>query len=170
MDKQTEEIMKYEPLLPQDFDGMFWFTNWTKEDFVGMWGNKEYNFPAQTTSPIVMMNQTPLEVQSIRKKFAKDLAEREFGKGEEYLKLIAQERNNDGSPRLNSFQQAGSYSINSLAPLIQQCLIPLPVGEVKIKDAPKKNMEDSLSKNEEGEINTQVIDRKISLKKKALEG
>lgn len=167
--EKTQEIMKYDAMLPADFDGTFRFTNWTEEDFIGKWGSKEYHFPAQTTSPIIMHDQTPLEIQQIRKKFAKDLAEREFYKSENYKRLQAQERNNDGSPRLNSIQMAGTYSLDSLAPYIQKCLQPLTVVTAVVTDAPKQPIEDRLSRNEEGELNSSVVDRKTSLKKKALE-
>lgn len=161
--------MKYASVLPTDFDGTFRFTNWTDEDFIAKWGSKEYHFPARTTSPIIIHDQTPLEIQQIRKKFAKDLAQREFGKGPEYLKLIAQEKNSDGTVRLNSIHQAGSYSLNDLSPLIQRCLEPLAVGTVTVSEAPTRNIEETLSKNEEGNLNTVVVDKKTSLRKKALD-
>ena len=161
--------MSYDSVLPENFDGTFRFTNWTDEDFVGTWGSKEYLFPAGTTSPIIITNQTPLEIQQIRKKFAKNLAEREFGKSQSYSDLMRQERNSDGTPRLNSIQQAGSYSLESLTSYIQKCLEPLPISKATISDIPKEPLEDKLSRNDEGELNTQAIDKKISLKKKALE-
>lgn len=166
---EKKNILDYENVLPEGFDGTFRFTNWTEEDFVGKWGNKEYTFPAGTTSPILMTNHTPLEIQQIRKKFAKDLAEREFFKSQAYAKLHAQERNADGSPRLNSINQAGTYSLDQLAPFIQKCLVPLPVAKAVVKDAVVTPIEDKLSRNESGEINTVVVDRKSSLRKKALE-
>lgn len=161
--------MQVERVLPADFDGTFRFTNWTDEAFVGVWGGKQYHYPGKTTSPIVMTDQTPLEIQQIRKKFAKDLAEREFFKGQAYNRLHAQERNNDGSPRLNSIQQAGTYSLEDLSPFIQRCLEPLTVASAKVTDAPKESIESKLSRNESGELNTEVIDKKTSLRKKALE-
>lgn len=167
---ENKDIMQFSPVLPENFDGTFRFTNWTSEDFIGKWGSKEYRFPAGTTSPIVIHDQTPLEIQQIRKKFAKNLAEREFGKSSEYAKLMAQERNPDGSPRLNSIQQAGSYSLNDMSSLIQKCLEPLPAGKVEVTDAPIKDIEATLSRNEDGTLNTQAVDKKISLKNKALQG
>lgn len=166
---ENKTIMDYESVLPENFDGTFRFTNWTEEDFVAKWGNKEYIFPAQTTSPILIVNQTPLEIQQIRKKFAKNLAEREFFKSKEYEKLNSQERNTDGSPRLNSIYQAGTYSIESLTLYIQKCLEPLAISKAEVRDVVEEPLEDKLSKNEEGELNTQVIDKKTSLRKKALE-
>jgi len=165
----NKNIMAYESVLPENFDGTFRFTNWTDEDFVAKYGSKEYHFPAKTTSPIVMTNQTPLEIQQIRKKFAKDLAEREFFKSENYNRLTAQERNNDGSPRLNSIQMAGTYSIESLTQFIQKCLEPLTPSMVTITDSDNTPLEEKLTKNDEGELNTMAIDKKTSLKKKALE-
>jgi len=163
-----DDIMKYESVLPENFDGTFRFTNWTDEDFVGKWGSKEYRFPAGTTSPIIIFNQTPLEIQQIRKKFAKDLAEREFYKSQGYQKLQNQERNNDGSPRLNSIQQAGTYSLDTLSPYIQKCLEPLPVSKATVREVSQEPLENKLSRSESGELNTEAIDKKLSLKEKAL--
>lgn len=162
--------MEVSNILPADFDGTFRFTNATDEDFIGQWGSKEYLFPAQTTSPILMTDQTPLEIQQIRKHFAKKLAEREFFKSQSYGRLHAQERNSDGSARLNSIQQAGTYSISDLMPFIQKCLEPLRIAKAIVTEIEVKPLEDMLSRNEEGQLNSQVLDKKISLKEKALKG
>lgn len=163
-------IMKVETVLPADFDGTFKFTNWSDEEFVGVWGKKQYHFPAVSTSPMIMADYSPMEVQNIRKKFAKDLAEREFFKSQVYKdKFLSQERTIDGAPRLNSIHQAGTYSLDTLTPFIQRCLEPLPVSKADVTVAVTNKMEDKLSRNEEGDLNTEAIDRKTSLKKKALE-
>lgn len=159
--------MKYETVLPEDFDGVFRFTNPTIEDFVGKWGGKEYRYPAMTTSPMIIPEHSPLEIQNIRKKFAKDLGEREFFKSTQYSKLQAQERNTDGSPRLNSIQMAGTYSMNDLTSFIQQCLKPLPVSKALVTEADKEKLEDKLSRDESGDLNTVAIDKKTSLREKA---
>jgi hypothetical protein len=164
-----QDIMKYQSVLPKDFDGTFRFTNWTEHDFIGKWGSKEYRFPARTTSPILILDQTPLEIQQIRKKFAKDLAEQEFFRSQQYAKLMNQERNTDGSVRLNSIHQAGTYSMDDLKPFIQKCLEPLPAAVAFVTEVEKTPLEEVLSKNDAGEINTTAIDSKTSLKKKALE-
>lgn len=164
-----EEIMKFENTLPEDFDGTFRFTNWTDEDFTGTWGKKEYIFPARTTSPIIIISQTPLEIQQIRKKFAKDLAQKVFGSSDAYKRLMLQERTEQGTPTVGSFQLAGTYSNSDLAPYIQKCLIPLEVSRATVVDAPRENLEEKLSVNESGEPNTSIVDRKTSLRKKALE-
>ncbi len=163
-------IMKVEKVLPVDFDGTFKFTNWSDEEFVGVWGKKQYHFPAISTSPMIMAEYSPLEVQHIRKKFAKDLAEREFFKSQKYKDTyVSQEKNPDGTPRLNSIHQAGTYSLETLTPFIQKCLEPLPIVKADVTVAVTSKMEDKLSRNEEGDLNTEAIDRKTSLKKKALE-
>ena len=164
---ETKNVMQYEPILPVNFDGTFRFTNWTDEDFIGKWGGKEYHFPSGTTSPMIISDQTPLEIQQIRKKFAKDLAEREFYKSLEYKRLQSQERNTDGTPRLNSIQQAGTYSMESLTPFIQKCLEPLPISTATVTESPKIPLEEKLTRNTEGELNTVAIDKKVSLRKKA---
>ena len=163
-----KSIMKYETTLPEDFTGTFSFTNWTDKDFVGKWGGKEYHFAAQTTSPMIIPEHSPLEVQHIRKKFAKDLAEREFYNSSEYNRLFKQERNPDGSARLNSIHQGGAYSLDQLTPLIQKALENLPESRAKVVIAEKTNLEETLSRNEKGELNTVAIGEKDSLREKAL--
>lgn len=161
--------MKYENTLPENFDGVFRFTNWTDEDFAGRWNSKDYLFKAQTTSPIVIPEHSPLEIQHIRKKFAKDLAEREYFKSKKYGGMMNQERTAEGTPKLNSIHQAGTYNLNDLAPFIQQCLKPLETSRASVVDVPKQPLEDVLSRDESGGLNTTAIDRKASLRQKALD-
>lgn len=166
--QEDKSIMRYEKVLPPDFDGVFRFTNWTKEDFIGKWGSKEYHFPAQTTSPMIIPEHSPLEIQHIRKKFAKDLAEREFNGSKKYKEYIKQERNPDGSVRLNSIHQAAAYTMADLTPFIQKCLEPLTVAKATVTESQKPKIEDRLTRNEDGELNTQVVDKNTSLRAKAL--
>lgn len=171
--------MKYQSVLPEDFDGTFRFTNWTDEDFIGKWGGKEYTFIAQTTSPIIMHDQTPLEIQSIRKKFAKDLAEREYFKGKSYENMRLREGEKDElgmiKPRGHGMSHAGQYNLNDLIPFIQKCLEPLTVVKAEVTIAPKVLTEDKLSVDEQGELNTiaiqpkgDLIEEKKKLRRKAL--
>ncbi len=163
-----DNVMKFETALPENFNGVFSFTNWTEEEFIGKWGGKEYHYPANSTSPMVIPEHSPLEIQQIRKKFAKDLAEQQFFKSQAYLKLQGQERNQDGSVRLNSIHQAGTYNLNDLTAFIQRCLEPLPITHAEVVESTKEKVEDKLSRNEEGELNTEAIDKKASLRDKAL--
>ena len=162
-----ENIMKYESVLPEDFDGVFRFTNPTDEDFIGKWGGKEYRYPAQTTSPMIIPEHSPLEIQNIRKKFAKDLAEQQFFKSKGYAHYLKQEKNDDGTPRLNSIHQSATYNLSDLTPFIQQCLKPLPVSKALVTEMTKDKLEDKLSRDEEGALNTSVVDKKTSLREKA---
>jgi hypothetical protein len=166
---EDKGIMQYDSILPADFDGVFRFTNWSDEEFVGVWGKKEYHFPAQSTSPMIIPEHSPVEVQNIRKKFAKDLAEREFFKSQSYNGLISQERGPNGEAIRQSFQLAGTYSLETLTPFIQKCLEPLEITSAVVTTAPSIATEDKLSRNEEGQLNTEAIDRKTSLKNKALQ-
>lgn len=149
--------MERESVLPVGFNGTFVFTNWSDEEFIGKWGSKEYHFAALSTAPMIMPEQTPLEIQQIRKKFAKDLAEREFFNSKGYKTLQKQEKNADGTPRLNSINQAGTYSINELAPFIQKALEPLEVSQVLVKEGTRPKIEETLSRNNKGNLNSQVI-------------
>lgn len=164
-------IMKFESALPADFDGVFRFTNWSDEDFVGVWGGKSYTFAALTTSPMIITEHSPIEIQHIRKKFAKDLAEREFFKSRNYEALRSTEgAKNDGmlNPRLNSIHQATAYTLTELTPFIQRCLEPLPVSRAIVQAVETPKVEEKLTRNEDGELNTEAIDKKTSLKEKAL--
>lgn len=160
--------LKYDTELPENFDGRFFFTNPDTEEFVGIWGKKEYHFPPETTSPITILDASPLEVQQIRKKFAKDLGEKMFWKSKGYAALRKQE-GTPGNRTMNSIHQAGSYSLTDLEQFIQQCLKPLPESRAKVKTVHTTPMEQTLSRNDDGDLNTGVVDAKTSLKKKALE-
>lgn len=170
MDPNKENVMRQENFLPEDFDGTFYFSNPSKEDFVGVWGQKEYLFPAGTTVPLIMASQTPIEVQHIRKKFAKDLAEREFYKSKGYETL----RGGEGKPgnrNYNSIHQATAYTIKDLEPYIQSCLKPLPVSKLLSKQQVTigAQTEEKIHKKDDGTHTTQAIDKKTSLRQKALE-
>lgn len=148
-------------VLPVDFDGVFRFTNATDEDFIGRWNNIAYVFPAQKTSPMLIQGATPEEVQTIRKKFAKELAEREFYKSE---KLKAMEK---GTGIMNSIFQAPTYAPADLEVYIQQCLTPLPTGRAVAEKILVEPMENKLSRDEDGELRTVAVDKKVSLTKGA---
>ena len=163
--------MKYETVLPEDFDGVFRFTNWSDEDFIGVWNSVAYKFPANSTSPMVMP-YSPLEIQHIRKKFAKDLAEKVYFKSSEYEKIRLVEGPRDGmtmQPRLNSIHQATSYSLGNLAPYIQKALEPLAIAKAEAHAISKPKIEESLSRDSKtGQLNTEAMDDRTSLRAKAL--
>ena len=125
------------PVLPPDFDGTFRFTNWTTEDFSAKWDSKVYTFPALKTVPLIILSATPYEIQNIRKKFAKELAEREFFKSKEYQRLDGM---NTGD-KIKSFQAAVSYTPNVLESYVQKCLEPLPVAQMKVTEESKVQIE-----------------------------
>ncbi len=167
---EDKGVMKYETVLPSDFNGVFPFTNWSSEDFIGVWNSVAYKFLAMTTSPMIMPF-SPLEIQHIRKKFAKDLAEREFFKSNQYEKMRAVEGTKDDVsivPRLNSIHQASTYTIGDLESYIKKALEPMEAGKVEAHQIPKMDIEDKLSRNDGGELNTTAIDSKTSLRTKAL--
>lgn len=168
----ADDIMKVESVLPANFTGVFYFTNsWVDEPFTGKWGNKEYTFPANSTSPMLIPEHSPLEIQQIRKKFARDWAEQDFfKKAELYKRLQGQERTPEGVAKLNSIHQAGTYTLNDLAAGIQKCINPLEIKQAFVQQAPTARMEEKLSRNDEGELNTVAVDKKVSLKNRALNG
>ena len=160
--------MDYESVLPPDFDGVFRFSNPSKEDFIGVWGGKQYLFPAESTVPLVIIDHSPIEIQHIRKKLAKDFAEREFFKSKGY-KGMADQEGKPGDRRFSGIHQAATYTLKDLEPYIQACLKPLPVSKLVAKPAERVNIEDKLHTRDDGSFNTEAIDKQTSLRKKALE-
>lgn len=114
-------------VLPADFDGTFRFTNWTDNEFKARWDKVEYTFPANSTSPLVIPTATPYEVQSIRKRFAKELALQEFYKTGKFKAM--ENTPPGGTPP--------TYSEMELKDFIQKCLEPLPTAQAKLKRLPK---------------------------------
>lgn len=149
--KTYKELMAHENVLPENFSGVFYFTNWTDVDFVGVWGKKEYHFPAKSTSPMIIPEHSPLEIQNIRKKFAKDLAEQEYFRSKQYEFIRSREgkRNKLGmiEPTGQGMSHAGTYTLDNLAPFIQKCLEPLPVSSAIVKAKKGLTMEDRLTRN-----------------------
>lgn len=164
-----QNVMSYEPTLPENFDGTFKFSNPSDEDFVGIWNKKEYLFPAKSTVPLVIPEHSPLEIQHIRKKFAKDLAEREYYKSKGYTNLKNQE-GTMGNKIFSSIHQAPTYTINDLAPYIQECLKPLETAALVSKRVKEIPMEDKLTRNDDGTLATEVLTDKVSLVEKAKKG
>ncbi len=164
-----ENIMKFESTLPEDFNGVFSFTNWSDSEFVGVWGKKEYHFAPNSTSPMVIPEHSPLDIQHIRKKFAKDLAEREYFKSEKY-ELSRKPEGELGNRTMSGIHTASTYTLTDLAAGIQRCLEPLEVKKAFIQKAEEVEMEDKLTKDEEGNLNTMALDKKTSLRDKALKG
>lgn len=168
----TEDIMKPENVLPANFTGVFHFTNsWKDQDFIGKWGKKEYVYLANATSPMIIPEHSPLEIQQIRKKFAKDWAEQDFFKNsEQYKRLLGQERTPEGTAKLNSIQQAGTYTLDDLKEGIQKCLQPLEIKQAFVQEAQSQSIESKLSRNDDGMLNTTPLKGNESLKARALSG
>lgn len=139
-------------VLPKDFDGTFKFTNWTDRDFAAKWDNVEYTFPAMKSTPIVISNATPLEIQNIRKKFAKELAVREFYATDKFK----------GMDNVPPGGVPALYTDSDLTPFIQKCLEPLPIAQATIKVLPRDN-EENYRKNTKGRPITRVLDKDESL-------
>lgn len=143
--------------LPVDFDGVFRFTNFTDSEFKAKWNNVEYTFPPKKTVPMIIPMATPEEVQHIRKKFAKELAIQEFYQSKELKNL-----NKMNPVGQTAFAGAITYSDNDLKDYIQQCLVPLPVAQAKITQAPKQD-ESVFKTDKKGKKVTKILDEGESL-------
>ena len=146
-------------LLPSDFDGVFRFTNYTNSEFKAKWDNKEYTFPANKTSPMVIPSATPLEIQSIRKKFAKELAVACFYQSDKFKAMNTSHLNKDGEP---TGGMPALYTDADIAPFIQRCLEPLPLAQATVKDLPKDDGKRYV-KNSKGRPVTRVLEDGDSL-------
>lgn len=120
---------------PREFNGQFFFTNPDTEDFTAFWNGTAYTFPAMTTNPLLIVDATPAETQSIRKQFATNLARRMFGKSKRYKHF--DNKKNGATPM--------SYDETiELAPFIQKCLEPLPVAQPKVSRAKRSEPEQKI--------------------------
>lgn len=147
---------KLDTVLPADFDGVFRFTNPTDRESIHKWNNIEYRFAPMTTSPMIISGATPEEVQNIRKKFARELAEREFYRSDRFKTL-------DGQAPAGSGVTPAIYTDEDLAPFVQKCLEPLPIQNATAKMLPR-------DKSENYSSNTQVLDAKDLEAGKSLKG
>lgn len=145
-------------VLPVDFDGVFRFTNYTDREFKAKWNSVEYTFKANSTTPMIVPSSTPEEVQHIRKKFAKELAVREFYETDKF-KNQDKIKGDQGMPAL--------YTDSDIAPFIQRCLEPLPLAKATIQATPADNIEQKLTKNSKGRNVTRVLEEGESLKAQA---
>lgn len=110
-------------------EGVFYFTNPTKEDWSALWNNKEYLFPAKTTVPLIIANEPPENIQYIRKQFAKRLAQSEFFKSKRYKDMV----------KAGGYIPATYDEDTEYGPMIQACLTPLPKGQAIVKELPKES-------------------------------
>lgn len=141
-----------ESTLPKDFDGVFRFTNYSDSDITLRWAKVEYTFPAMKTTPMIIAGATPEEIQHIRKKFARELAEREFYKTPKFVGMNANVPG--GVPAL--------YTDSDLAPFIQRCLEPLPIAQATTKVLPADS-EANYKKDRKGKNVTKILDEGESL-------
>ncbi len=148
---ETQTIKPFGDPLPKDFDGIFRFTNSTDEEFVTRWNNVEYRFPPMSTTPILINTATPLEIQNIRKKFARELAVKQYYGTDKFKKMDSIK---DKKPP--------TYTDDDLTPFIQKCLEPLAPGRAVVRELERDN-EKKYRKNSKGEPITKVIDKDTSL-------
>ncbi len=119
-----------------DFDGVFRFTNATDEDFIFLWNNKEYIYPAGKTVPMVIADESLERIQSIRKMAAKRLAEREFFKSKDFNKS----KNGIKDGMAGRYVIASSYDEKLLQPWVDDCLKPLETGRAIVKKIPEEKL------------------------------
>lgn len=119
-----------------DFDGIFKFTNATSEDFVTLWNNKEYTYPAMKTVPMIIAGESLENIQQIRKYFAKRLAEREYLKSKGFIKI----QNGIKDTNAGRYVIPSSYDEKELQPWIDQCLTPLEIGRAKVHEIPEERL------------------------------
>lgn len=137
--------------LPEDFDGTFRFTNFTNEEFKTRWNNKEYTFPPMATTPILIYDATPLEIQSIRKKFARELAVKVYYGTDKFNKM-------------NSIvdRKPPTYTDDDLTPFIQRCLESLPIARATVKEM-DRDSDKRYKKDGKGNPITKIISKDDSL-------
>lgn len=115
-----------ENVIQDEFEGVFYFTNPTDEEFVALWNNKEYHFPPQSTVPLIIRNEPLENIQEIRKRFAYANAEKRWYQSKEYEKMS---KMGNGLPPVRDDKV--------LEPMIQECLKPLVRARAEVKEGKK---------------------------------
>lgn len=116
----------------ETFDGVFKFSNPSDEDFAVLWNNKEYTYPAHTSTPMIIAGESSENIQEIRKKFAMKYAQRELSKSKAF-KAIEKEASKHVMP--------ATYDEKILQEYIDQCLSPLPLGVASVREIPKQKIQ-----------------------------
>ena len=109
-------------------DGVFYFSNTSKEPFVALWNSVEYTFPAESCSAILIPDCTAVQIQEIRKLWAFKWAEKQWFSGKEYKNLVKIGKD-----------KPSARDDKHLEPLIQMCLTPLPLRVLEHKQI-KRNI------------------------------
>ena len=115
---------------------------------------------------MIMTDYSPLEIQHIRKKFAKNLAEREFYKSKEY-KVMADQEGKPGNRTMSGIHQAATYTLDDLTPYIQECLQQREESKLTSKPVERESLESKLHTDDDGKPISEVVDKKTSLVEKA---
>lgn len=116
----------------EEFSGVFMFTNPTNKERKYLWNNKEYSFPPESTVPLIIPSESLENIQEIRKRFAYRMAEERWYESDEYKKM--KEMGNGMPP---------TFDPKILEPMIQECLKPLAIKKVGIKQG--KKLDDDLN-------------------------
>lgn len=112
----------------EEFTGVFYFTNPTKEDRKYLWNNKEYNFPAESTVPLIIPSETLENIQEIRKRFAYRMAEERVYEGE-----ITPSGYDYNKAKVMGNGMPPTFDEKILEPFIQECLKPLVIKRASVK-------------------------------------
>jgi hypothetical protein len=152
---EKAHIMNEEVITPVEFDGRFYFTNFTEQEFKSKWNSVEYTFPPLKTVPLIIPGETLEGIQEIRKKFARELATLVFYSTDKYLKheLSIEDSQAGKVPAL--------HTENDIAPYIQRCLEPLPIAQATTKQVEKHDI--NLRTDGKGKRVTRVLDESESL-------
>lgn len=101
-------------------DGVFYFSNTSKDEFKALWNNVEYSFPPMSCVPLLIPDHTAVQIQEIRKRFAYRWAEAQWFQGKEYKSMV----------KIGGVKPSARDD-KHLEPLIQMCLTPLPLRPLK---------------------------------------
>jgi hypothetical protein len=133
-------------------DGVFYFSNTSKEPFCALWNSVEYTFPPESCSPILIPDCTPIQIQEIRKRWAYKWAEQQWYEGKEYKHLVKIGRD-----------KPAARDDKHLEPLIQMCLTPLPLKILEKKQI-KRNIKLSGKSKPVGGTAPEIKDQKFDPK------
>lgn len=118
----------------EDFGGVYYFTNPTKEKRSYLWNNKEYTYEPESRSAMIIANETLENIQEIRKRFALRMARERLYEGE-----LVKDENGKVLFDYNKAKEMGgglppTFDESILNVFVQECLKPLEIKRANVKE------------------------------------
>jgi len=136
--------------IPDGFKGVHYFTNPTQTDFKTYWNSVEYTFPAHSTAPVIIPNESVEGIWFICNKFARELATLMLYESDKY-------KMHESDAPMGSGKTPALLTDEDLKPYMAKCLEPLKEAQAEVKKVEIDQTEQKLHKDENGRKKTKIL-------------